>query len=65
MSNSEASEDEQRLIKEIEKEMNKLTYFLEETEEMIEVKDYTEMQIINKRAENVVAKLSDFISQTE
>ena len=66
MSDSEeASEDEQRLIKEIEKEINKLTYFLEETEEMIEVKDYTEMQIVDKRAENIVAKLSDLVSQTE
>ena len=30
----EASGDEQHLIKEIDKEINKLDYFLEETEEM-------------------------------
>jgi len=40
----EASEDEQRLIKEIDKEINKLRYFLEETEEMVDIKDYTEME---------------------
>ena len=38
----EASEDEQRLVKEIDKEINKLKYFLEETEELTEIKDYTE-----------------------
>ena len=35
----EASEDEQRLVKEIDKEINKLKYFLEETEELIDIKD--------------------------
>ena len=44
----EASEDEQRLVKEIDKEINKLKYFLEETEELTEIKDYTEMEIVNK-----------------
>ena len=44
----EASEDEQPLVKVIDKEINKLKYFLEETEELIEIKDYTEMKIVNK-----------------
>ena len=44
----EASEDDQRLMKEIGKEISKLQYFLEETEELIEIKDYTEMEIFNK-----------------
>ena len=34
----EASEDEQRLVKEINKEINKLKYFLEETEELTEIR---------------------------
>ena len=59
----EASEDEQRLVKEIDKEISKLKYFLEETEELI--KDYTEMEIVNKRAGNIIANLSDLVSQTE
>ena len=35
----EASSDEQHLIKEIDKEINKLDYFLEKTEEIIEIED--------------------------
>ena len=61
----EASEDKQHLIKEIDKEINKLRYFLEETEEMIEIKDYNEMEIINKRAGNIITNLSDLVSQTK
>ena len=61
----EASKDEQHLVKEIDKEMNKLKYFLEETEELIEIKDYTEMEIVNKRARNIITNLSDLVSQTE
>ena len=60
-----SSEDEQCLVKEIDKEINKLKYFLEETEELIEIKDYTEMEIVNKRAENIITKLSDLVSQTK
>ena len=66
MSDSEeANEDEQHLVRSIDKEINKLKYFLEETEELIQVEDFTEMEIANKRAEKIVAKLSDLISQTE
>ena len=43
-------EDEQRLEDEIQKEMNKLKYFLEETDDLIQIKDYTEMEIVTKRA---------------
>jgi len=61
----EASEDEQRLVKEIDKEISNLRYFLEETKELIEIKDYTEMEIVNKRAGNIITTLSDLVSQTE
>ena len=61
----EASEDEQRLVKEIDKEINKLKYFLEQTEELNEIKDYTEMEIVNKRAGNIITNLSDLVSRTE
>ncbi|KAL9982129.1 hypothetical protein ACROYT_G010935 [Oculina patagonica] len=53
------SEDEQRLVREIEER------FLEETGELIELGDFAEMDIVNKRAEKIIAKLSDLISQTE
>ena len=66
MSDSEEpSDEEQRLIKEIDKEIDKVKYFMEEIEELIEIQDYSEMEIVNKRAVKIIAKLSDLISQTE
>ena len=58
-------EDEQQLEKEIDKEIHKFKYFLDETEELIKQRDYTEMDIANRRAEKIVGKLSDLISQAE
>ena len=58
-------EDEQQLEKEIHKEIHKLKYFLDETEELIRLRDYTEMDIANRRAEKIVGKLSDLVSQVE
>ena len=54
-------EDEQQL----EKEIHKLKYFLDETDELIKLRDYTEMDIANRREEKIVGKLSDLISQAE
>ncbi|XP_067041060.1 troponin I-like [Acropora muricata] len=58
-------EDEQRLEGEIRKEINKLKYFLEETDDLIQIKDYTEMEIVTKRADKIVDRLSDLISHAE
>ena len=58
-------EDEQRLESEIQKEINKLKYFLEETDDLIQIKDYTEMEIVTKRADKIVDTLSDLISHAE
>ena len=66
MSDSEElSDGAQRLIKEIDEEVDKVKYFMDEIEELIESQDYTEMEIANKRAMKIIAKLSDLISQTE
>ena len=50
MSDEEASEitntGEQKLEGDIEKEISKLKYFLEETNEIIQAKDYGEMEVI-------------------
>ena len=65
MSDSEdLNEDEQRMEKDIDKEINKLKYFLEETNQLIEIGDYTEMEIADRRAEKIIAKLSDLVSQS-
>ena len=61
----EPSDGERRLIKEIDKEIDKVKYFMEEIEELIEIQDYSEMEIVNKRAVKIIAKLRDLISQTE
>ena len=58
-------EDKQGLEGEIQKEINKLKYFLEETDDLIQIRDYTEMEIFTKRAEKVADRLSDLISHTE
>jgi len=38
------NEDQQRLEKDIDKEINKLKYFLEETDELTRIGDYIEMK---------------------
>ena len=66
MSDSEEPiDEEQRLIKEIDKEIEKVKYFMEEIDELIEIQDYSEMETVNKRAVKIITKLSDLISQTE
>ena len=63
---SAASHDEEKLLEgEIEKEVKKLKYFLEETDDLIQLKDYVEMEIANKRADRIIDKLADLISQAE
>ena len=63
---SAASHDEEKLLDgEIEKEVKKLKYFLEETDDFIQLKDYVEMEIANKRADRIIDKLADLISQAE
>ena len=51
------SDEEQCLIKEIEKEIEKVKFFMEEIE--------IEMEIVNTEAVKIITKLSEFISQTE
>ena len=58
-------DDEQQLEKEIDMEILKLKYFLDETDELIKLRDYTEMDIANRRAEKIEGKLSDLVSQVE
>lgn len=59
------AEDEKKLEEEIDKEISKLKYFLEEADELIESKDYVEIDILRKRADKIINKLSDIIAQTE
>ena len=58
-------DNEPQLEKEIDKEKQKLKYFLDETDKLIKLRDYTETDIANRRVEKIVGKLSDLISQAE
>lgn len=58
-------DDEQQLEKEIDKEKQKLKYFLDETDRLIKLRDYTETDISNRQVEKIVGKLLDLISQAE
>lgn len=53
--------DEQWLEVNIDKEIAKLGYFLEETDQIIEDKNYREMEAVNNRA----SIISELILQTE
>lgn len=59
------SEEEQRLEKDIDKTINQLKYFLDENDELIEVQGNTEIEIAKKPAEMIIAKLSDLVAQPE
>ena len=39
----------------------KVKYYMEEIDELIEIQDYSEMEIVNKRAVKIITKLSDLI----
>ena len=55
-------DDKYHLEKEIDKEKQKLKYFLDETDKPIKLRDYTETDIANRRVEKILGKLSDLIS---
>ena len=56
---------EQKLEGDINKEISKLRYFLEETDQTIESNDYGEMENVNNRAGKLINKISELISTTE
>ena len=58
----EPSDEEQCLLKEIDKEIDKVKYLMEEIEELVEV---WKMEIVNKRAVKIISKLSGLFSQAE
>ena len=62
---SRVNEDEKKLEDELSKEISNLKYFLDEANELIERKDYDEMEILEKRAGKIINKLADKIAQME
>ena len=61
----EVNPEEQRLEGSIDKEIAKLRYFLEETDQIITEKNYGEMEAVNNRAAKILDKISELILQAE
>jgi hypothetical protein len=58
-------ENEKLLEDDMKKEIDKLEYYLEEIDELIEDKDYEEMKMIDQRVAMITEKLLDLIAQTQ
>ena len=62
----EVNSEEQKLEGSIDKEIAKLKYFLEETDQIITEKNYGEMEAVNiNRAAKILDKISELILQAE
>ena len=55
----------QRLESDIQKEISKLKFYLEQTDELIESNNYEEMSIVEQRTTKINEKLSELISRTQ
>ena len=58
------NEEISRMENNIKKEISKLEYYLEPTDELIELNDYEEMAIVEKRTARICENLTDIISST-
>ncbi len=61
----EGSGDPERMEITIQKEISKLEYYLEGTEELIRVNDIEEIKTTVKQSSKIAGKLSELISQLE
>ena len=61
----QASEALERLERDIDKEVAKLKYYMEPADQLIEDKDYLEMEIPVKQGTQIIGKITDLILQLE
>ena len=59
------SEDEKKFEKDIKKEIDKLDYYLGDTEELIESGDFKEMTVVCKRTDEILDRVNDLVSQMQ
>ena len=59
------SEDEKKFEKDIKKEIDKLDYYLGDTEELIESGDSKEMAVVCKRTDEILDRVNDLVSQMQ
>ena len=59
---TDISEEEQNLEKKIKKEIDKLKFYLEESDELLENCDYSEIALTCKRTDEIQDRLNDLMS---
>ena len=64
-SHSEVAEEERELERKIKKEIEKLQFYLEESEELLETEDFNEIKLTCKRTEEIQDRLNDFVSNPQ
>ena len=64
-SHSEVAEEERELERKIKKEVEKLQFYLEESEELLETEDFNEIKLTCKRTEEIQDRLNDFVSNLQ
>ena len=65
MSDSEAQASEQQIENKINKEIEKLKYYLEQTDELIEEQDLKEIETVNKRTKAILDQIYSLVSTAQ
>ena len=65
MSDSEAQASEQQIENKINKEIEKLKYYLEQTDELIEEQDLREIETVNKRTKAILDQIYSLVSTAQ
>ena len=65
MSDSEAQASEQQIENKINKEIEKLKYYLEQTDELIEEQDLRENETVNKRTNAILDQIYSLVSTAQ
>ena len=59
------NDKEKELEIKLNKEIEKLKYYLEETDELIEEKDYKEIETVSKRSETILNEIYSLVSSMQ
>jgi hypothetical protein len=65
MSDSEAQASEQQIENKINKEIEKLKYYLEQTDELIEEQDLREIETVNKHTKVILDQIYSLVSTAQ
>ena len=65
MDDPEPNEEEQQMEVRINKEIDKLKYYLEQTDDLINEKDYKEMETVSKRTTSILDEIYNLVSRMQ